>query len=212
MLILIHTKFNNSQFIHTVSSDKRYKDSSQLMLTYDRFTNNQIKYALRRYLAKNNIRPIQSEDKYDILLGGKIKRPRRNKYVENPIIFYKHIIAFANSYDFEISTPSQLIIYPNQLPEGIIIEPFAKNYIEFLIDSDIVRKYYEIKEIDERLICKEYNQNTGNHEDKFNKHISNDVVLVDYNLTNYIFNRRSIEDYMVLIELLFNTAYRKSLN
>ena len=111
MLILIHTKFNNGQFIHTVSSDKRHKDLSQLMMTYDRFTNNQIKYALRRYLAKNNIRPIQSEDKYDILLGGKIKRPRRNKYVENLIIFYKHIISLTNSYDFEISTPPSQLIY-----------------------------------------------------------------------------------------------------
>ena len=186
MLILIHTKFNNNQFIHTVSSDKRCKDSSQLMLMYDRFTNNQIKYALRRYLAKNNIRPIQSEDNYDILLGGKIKRPRRNKYVENPIIFYKHIIAFANSYDFDISTPSRLIIYPNQLPEGTIIEPFAKNYIEFLIDSDVVRKYYEI---DERLVCKEYEKSSS---------------LIDYNLTDYHFDKRPIDEYIEIIRLLFD--------
>ena len=186
MLILIHTKFNNGQFIHTVSSDKRCKDSSQLMLMYDRFTNNQIKYALRRYLAKNNIRPIQSEDNYDILLGGKIKRPRRNKYVENPIIFYKHIISFANSYDFDISTPSQLIIYPNQLPEGTIIEPFAKNYIEFLIDSDVVRKYYEI---DERLVCKEYEKSS---------------LLIDYNLTDYHFDKRPIDEYIEIIRLLFD--------
>ena len=192
MLILIHTKFNNGQFIHTVSSDKRYKDSSQLMLTYDRFTNNQIKYALRRYLAKNNIRPIQSEDNYDILLGGKIKRPRRNKYVENPIIFYKHIISFANSYDFDISTPSQLIIYPNQLPEGTIIEPFTKNYIEFLIDSDVVRKYYEIGN---RLVREEYGKSS---------------LLIDYNLTNYHFDKRPADEYMEIIGLLFDVKTLKN--
>lgn len=197
MLILIHTKFNNGQFIHTVSSDKRYKDSSQLMLTYDRFTNNQIKYALRRYLAKNNIRPIQSEDNYDILLGGKIKRPRRNKYVENPIIFYKHIISFANSYDFDISTPSQLIIYPNQLPEGTIIGPFAKNYIEFLIDSDVVRKYYEI---DERLVCKEY----GIDDKLVCKEYEKSSLLIDYNLTDYHFDKRPIDEYIEIIRLLFD--------
>ena len=192
MLILIHTKFNNSQFVHTVSSDKRYKDSSQLMLTYDRFTNNQIKYALRRYLAKNNIRPIQSEDNYDILLGGKIKRPRRNKYVENPIIFYKHIISFANSYDFDISTPSQLIIYPNQLPEGTIIEPFTKNFINFLIDSDVVRKYYEI---DNRLVREEHGKSS---------------LLIDYNLTNYHFDKRPADEYMEIIGLLFDVKILKN--
>lgn len=192
MLIIIHTKFNNGQFIHTVSSDKRYKDSSQLMLTYDRFTNNQIKYALRRYLAKNNIRPIQSEDNYDILLGGKIKRPRRNKYVENPITFYKHIISFANSYDFEISTPSQLIIYPNQLPEGTIIEPFTKNFINFLIDSDVVRKYYEI---DNRLVREEYGKSS---------------LLIDYNLTNYHFDKRPADEYMEIIGLLFDVKTLKN--
>lgn len=197
MLILIHTKFNNNQFIHTVSSDKRYKDSSQLMLMYDRFTNNQIKYALRRYLAKNNIRPIQSEDNYDILLGGKIKRPRRNKYVENPIIFYKHIIAFANSYDFDISTPLRLIIYPNQLPEGTIIRPFAKNYIEFLIDSDVVRKYYEI---DERLVCKEYEIDNKLVCKEYEKSSS----LIDYNLTDYHFDKRPIDEYIEIIRLLFD--------
>ena len=197
MLILIHTKFNNGQFIHTVSSDKRHKDLSQLMMTYDRFTNNQIKYALRRYLAKNNIRPIQSEDNYDILLGGKIKRPRRNKYVENPIIFYKHIISFANSYDFEISTPLRLIIYPNQLPEGTIIEPFAKNYIEFLIDSDVVRKYYEI---DERLVCKEY----GIDDKLVCKEYEKSSLLIDYNLTDYHFDKRPIDEYIEIIRLLFD--------
>lgn len=197
MLILIHTKFNNNQFIHTVSSDKRCKDSSQLMLMYDRFTNNQIKYALRRYLAKNNIRPIQSEDNYDILLGGKIKRPRRNKYVENPIIFYKHIISFANSYDFDISTPLRLIIYPNQLPEGTIIRPFAKNYIEFLIDSDVVRKYYEI---DERLVCKEYEIDNKLVCKEYEKSSS----LIDYNLTDYHFDKRPIDEYIEIIRLLFD--------
>ena len=192
MLILIHTKFNNGQFIHTVSSDKRHKDSSQLMMTYDRFTNNQIKYALRRYLAKNNIRPIQSEDNYDILLGGKIKRPRRNKYVENPIIFYKHIISFANSYDFEISTPLRLIIYPNQLPEGTIIEPFTKNYIEFLIDSDVVRKYYKI---DNKLMCEKYEKSS---------------FLIDYDLTDYRFDKRSADEYMEIIKLLFDVKALKN--
>ena len=192
MLILIHTKFNNGQFIHTVSSDKRHKDSSQLMMTYDRFTNNQIKYALRRYLAKNNIRPIQGEDNYDILLGGKIKRPRRNKYVENPIIFYKHIISFANSYDFEISTPLRLIIYPNQLPEGTIIEPFTKNYIEFLIDSDVVRKYYNI---DNKLMCEKYEKSS---------------LLIDYDLTDYRFDKRSADEYMEIIKLLFDVKALKN--
>lgn len=192
MLILIHTKFNNGQFIHTVSSDKRHKDSSQLMMTYDRFTNNQIKYALRRYLVKNNIRPIQGEDNYDILLGGKIKRPRRNKYVENPIIFYKHIISFANSYDFEISTPLRLIIYPNQLPEGTIIEPFTKNYIEFLIDSDVVRKYYEI---DNKLMCEKYEKSS---------------LLIDYDLTDYRFDKRSADEYMEIIKLLFDVKALKN--
>ena len=192
MLILIHTKFNNGQFIHTVSSDKRHKDSSQLMMTYDRFTNNQIKYALRRYLAKNNIRPIQGEDNYDILLGGKIKRPRRNKYVENPIIFYKHIISFANSYDFDISTPSRLIIYPNQLPEGTIIEPFTKNYIEFLIDSDVVRKYYEI---DNKLMCEKYEKSS---------------LLIDYDLTDYHFDKRPADEYMEIIKLLFDVKALKN--
>lgn len=192
MLILIHTKFNNGQFIHTVSSDKRHKDSSQLMMTYDRFTNNQIKYALRRYLVKNNIRPIQGEDNYDILLGGKIKRPRRNKYVENPIIFYKHIISFANSYDFEISTPLRLIIYPNQLPEGTIIEPFTKNYIEFLIDSDVVRKYYNI---DNKLMCEKYEKSS---------------LLIDYDLTDYRFDKRSADEYMEIIKLLFDVKALKN--
>ena len=192
MLILIHTKFNNGQFIHTVSSDKRHKDSSQLMMTYDRFTNNQIKYALRRYLAKNNIRPIQSEDNYDILLGGKIKRPRRNKYVENPIIFYKYIISFANSYDFEISTPLRLIIYPNQLPEGTIIEPFTKNYIEFLIDSDVVRKYYKI---DNKLMCEKSEKSS---------------LLIDYDLTDYHFDKRSADEYMEIIKLLFDVKILKN--
>lgn len=192
MLILIHTKFNNGQFIHTVSSDKRHKDSSQLMMTYDRFTNNQIKYALRRYLVKNNIRPIQGEDNYDILLGGKIKRPRRNKYIENPIIFYKHIISFANSYDFEISTPLRLIIYPNQLPEGTIIEPFTKNYIEFLIDSDVVRKYYEI---DNKLMCEKYEKSS---------------LLIDYDLTDYRFDKRSADEYMEIIKLLFDVKALKN--
>ena len=192
MLILIHTKFNNGQFVHTVSSDKRYKDSSQLMMTYDRFTNNQIKYALRRYLAKNNIRPIQGEDNYDILLGGRIKRPRRNKYVENPITFYKHIISFANSYDFEISTPLRLIIYPNQLPEGTIIEPFTKNYIEFLIDSDVVRKYYKI---DNKLMCEKYEKSS---------------LLIDYDLTDYRFDKRSADEYMEIIKLLFDVKALKN--
>ena len=205
MLILIHTKFNNSQFIHTVSSDKRYKDSSQLMLRYDRFTNNQIKYALRRYLAKNNIRPIQSEDNYDILLGGKIKRPRRNKYVENPIIFYKHIIAFANSYDFEISTPSQLIIYPNQLSEGTVLKnlkQLSKNWFETeyikifrLGHEDIVQRYYVLRNVNGVLKCEDI------------KDISiNDSLIVDYDLIDYSFNKRSVDEYIRLIKLLFNTA------
>ena len=205
MLILIHTKFNNGQFIHTVSSDKRYKDSSQLMMTYDRFTNNQIKYALRRYLAKNNIRPIQSEDNYDILLGGKIKRPRRNKYVENPITFYKHIIAFANSYDFEISTPSQLIIYPNQLSEGTVLKnlrQLSKNWFEteyikifHLGHEDIVQRYYVLRNVNGVLKCEDI------------KDISiNDSLIVDYDLIDYSFNKRSVDEYIRLIKLLFNTT------
>lgn len=194
MLILIHTKFNNGQFIHTVSSDKRFKDSSQLMLTYDRFTNNQIRYALRRYLVKNNIRPIQSEDNYDILLGGKIKRPRRNKYVENPIIFYKHIISFANSYDFDISTPSQLIIYPNQLPEGTVLKnlrQLSKNWFEteyikiFLLSTDEkVHTYFQVQNIDENI----------------------KDLFIDYDLSGYTFDKRPIDEYKVLINLLFNTG------
>ena len=73
MLILIHTKFNNGQFIHTISSDKIYTDSSQLALTFV-ITNNQIKHALKKYLVKNNINPIQSENDYDILLWvGKLR-------------------------------------------------------------------------------------------------------------------------------------------
>ena len=63
MLILIHTKFNNGQFIHTISSDKIYTDSSQLALAFV-ITNNQIKHALKKYLVKNNINPIQSENSW----------------------------------------------------------------------------------------------------------------------------------------------------
>lgn len=202
MLILIHTKFNNGQFIHTVSSDKRYKDSSQLMLTYDRFTNNQIKYALRRYLAKNNIRPIQSENKYDILLGGKIKRPRRNKYIENPITFYKHIIAFADSYDFELSTPSQLIIYPNQLPEGTIfknLKQLSKNWFEvehvkiFLLNNDEkVHTYFQVQNVDGKLKCTQMKDQSN--------------IFIDYDLRNYTFDKRSVDEYKILIDLLFNTG------
>ena len=202
MLILIHTKFNNGQFIHTVSSDKRYKDSSQLMLTYDRFTNNQIKYALRRYLAKNNIKPIQSEDNYDILLGGKIKRPRRNKYVENLIIFYKHIITFANSYDFDISTPSQLIIYPNQLPEGTNLRQLSNwfHYINVYCTGpdDIVRKYYEIKSIDGKLVCENISNSIRER--------TNNIFLIDYNLCDYEFDKRSNDEYVFLLDKLFRVT------
>lgn len=102
MLILIHTIKTDQGFVHTISSNKKYIKSAQMVITYDRFDNQSIIAQLKKYLSRNGLKPMDQESSYDILSDNVIRVPRKNQYLGDPEAFYNLIIQFANIYGFNI--------------------------------------------------------------------------------------------------------------
>lgn len=102
MLILIHTIKTDQGFVHTITSDKKYIKSAQMIITYDRFDSRHIITQLKKYLSKSGLKPMNQWNSYDVLSNEVIRIPRKNQYLSDPEVFYVIITQFVNLYGFSL--------------------------------------------------------------------------------------------------------------
>lgn len=103
MLILIHTIKTDQGFVHTISSNKKYIKSAQIVITYDRFDSRHVITQLKKYLSRNGLKTMDQRNYYDVLSDGVVRKPQKNKYLIDPEMFYNLVKQFTKIYGFSIN-------------------------------------------------------------------------------------------------------------